>query len=578
MSEPKWTKYFKPTNGILPPSASSSNPAISSTNRYSSWLPEVYLGPPNRLERYVQYEQMDMDHEVNAALDTLAEFCTQPDVTTGLPFIFNFKSEPSKNEINVLSKVLKQWINLNRLDERLFQIVRSTLEYGDQFFIRDPETYELYWFDPNKVEKIVVNESRGKEISTYFFKDVDLNTQELVSSNMTAKTQAGYGNTSAVFPQAPMGITPTGPYATSAYSSSGRPGNDEAIPVDASHVVHISMTDGLDSSWPFGISILEPIFKIFKQKELLEDAMLIYRIHRAPERRVFYIDIGDMPPSKAQPYLERVKQEVNQKRIPNKTGGGSNIMDSAYNPLSTLEDYFFAQGANGRGSKVDVLQGGQALGDIDDMRYFNNKMFRALGIPSSYLPTGPEDGSASYNDGKVGTAFIQEFRFNERCKRHQRQMIRAFDREFKLYLKHVGVTIDNSMFNLSFSEPQSFSKYREIELESAKVSVYANIAQTPFISKRFALKKWLGLSEEEILENERLWSEENAVTLKDPLKAQPQADLRQVGLSPGDISSADIETTDDMEEIPDLDSSDTDMNDDIADTDISDDEINNFGT
>ncbi len=97
---------------------------------------------------------------------------------------------------------------------------------------------------------------------------------------------------------------------------------------------------------------------------MLEDAILIYRVHRAPERRVFFIDVGTMPPNKSSQYLERIRYEVQQKRIPSRTGGGANVVDSTYNPMSILEDYFFAVTSEGRGSKVEVLPGGENLGDI----------------------------------------------------------------------------------------------------------------------------------------------------------------------------------------------------------------------
>ena len=161
--------------------------------------------------------------------------------------------------------------------------------------------------------------------------------------------------------------------------------------IDASHVVHISLTEGLDPNWPFGISVLESVFKVFKQKELLEDAIIIYRVQRAPERRVFYIDVGNMPAHMAMGYVNRVKNEIHQRRIPTQGGGGSNMMDATYNPLSINEDYFFPQTAEGRGSKVETLPGGTNLGEIDDLKYFTNKLFRGLRIPSSYLPTGVED-------------------------------------------------------------------------------------------------------------------------------------------------------------------------------------------
>jgi len=531
-----WKKYFRPVNTVLPYQDLGSAGSSSSVNKYNSWLPEVYLGPPNRLERYIQYEQMDIDHEVHAAMDTLAEFSTQPDEKYELPFDIQFNSEPSPTESELIMETLSQWCRLNEFQRRMFRTFRSTLLYGDQFFVRDPETFKLNWVDPSKVEKIIVNESRGKEIETYFVHDIDLNLQTLVATNQVNKTAVGYGNTSNVFPQTMGGATGSGAYSSAGFTGNGTQGESEAFPVNAEHIVHLSMTEGLDSSWPFGVSILESIFKVYKQKELLEDAMLIYRIHRAPERRVFFIDVGNMPPNKAQQYLERVKNEVQQKRIPNRSGGGSSVVDSAYNPLSTLEDYFFATTAEGRGSKVETLPGGDNLGEINDMLYFNNKMMRALGVPSSYLPTGPEDGSASSSDGKVGTAFIQEFRFSEKCKRHQRQIIRPLDREFKLFLKHKGITIDGSLFNLKYTEPQNFARYRQIELDSAQVAVFGQIGESKYISKRFAMKKYLGLSEDEILENEKMWREEKGIKKIDPTATDAEADLRQVGMSPADMA------------------------------------------
>lgn len=554
----------------MPAQMGSNGTPMSSVSKYNTWLPEIYMGPPDRLQRYVQYEQMDMDHEIAGALNIIAQFCTQPNESIGnIPFQFNFQDTPSPTESKLLDRALKQWCAINEFNNRLFKIFRSTLMYGDQFFIRDPDTYKLYWVDPNKVEKIIVNESQGKEVETYFIKDIDFNIQTLVASNQSNKTASGFINTANF--SAPYFSQQTsagsGQSSNSSYSSQGGANNTSA-PIDASYVVHISMTEGLDSAWPFGISILETIFKVFKQKTMLEDALLIYRIHRAPERRVFFIDTGNLPPNKALQYLERVKYDVQQKRIPNRTGGGQNVVDAAYNPLSTLEDYFFAVGADGRGSKVDTLPGGENLGEINDMLYFNNKMLRALGVPSSYLPTGPSDGTASSSDGRVGSALIQEFTFSETCKRHQRQIIRTFDREFKLFLKHKGITIDNSMFDLAFTPPQNFARYRQIELDAAQASVFATMQEVKYVSKRFALKRYLGWTDEEMHENERLWAEENQGKKKNN---GPGADgtgapgLGQVGISSSDMAPEEGE----------MDLGDEGMDD--MGSEVSDTDVENFG-
>jgi hypothetical protein len=313
--------------------------------------------------------------------------------------------------------------------------------------------------------------------------------------------------------------------------------------------VHISLTEGLDVNWPFGNSILEKVFKVFKQKELLEDAILIYRIQRAPERRVFKIDVGDMPSHMAMAYVERVKNEIHQRRIPTQTGGGATVMDATYNPMSTLEDYFFPVTADGRGSSVDVMQGGSQLGEIDDLKFFTNKLSRGLGIPSSYLPTGSDDGTQAFNDGRVGTALIQEWRFNQTCKRLQELVCHTLDKEFKMFMRWRGLNIDNGLFELKFNEPQNFSKYRQVEIDNARIQGFTQLEAFPYLSKRFLLQRYLGLSEEEMLENETLWKEEHADDVQTAATEAESVGLRAAGITPDNIAT-DIENTEAAMEAP----------------------------
>jgi hypothetical protein len=308
--------------------------------------------------------------------------------------------------------------------------------------------------------------------------------------------------------------------------------------LDAKHIVHISLNEGLDFFWPFGQSVLENIFKVFKQKELLEDAVLIYRVQRAPERRVFKIDVGNMPSHLAMAFVERVKNEMHQRRIPTLNGGGANMMDATYNPLSINEDFFFPVGEGGRGSTVEPLPGGENLGEIDDLKYFNNKMARGLRVPSSYLPTGPDDSSVAVTDGRVGTALIQEFRFNQYCMRLQNLIIQKLDDEFKMYLRWRGFNIDASLFNIKFTAPQNFASYRQSELDAVRIQAFAQLEQVPYLSKRFMLKRYLGLTEAEILENEEQWQEERS---QPELQTTQGQDLRSIGITPAGMES-DIQT------------------------------------
>ncbi len=535
-----WKRYFTPVEGTdgsnSPLSSTGNQPGPARTN-YSSFLPDVYTGAPNRVERYGQYNTMDMDSEVNAALDILAEFCTQKNTQNKTTFQLDFKQTATNSEIKILEQYLQQWHKMNSFETRMFKIVRNVFKFGDAFFIRDPENKKWFHVDPAKVSSIIVNESEGKKPEQYIVKDINLNFVDKVATTPYTTNGNVTGGGDGYLTGGVRGMVGN----TTTQSSNSRFGinKQKEIAVNAEHMVHLSLSEGLDNNAPFGNSLLEGIFKVYKQKELLEDAIIIYRTQRAPERRVFYVDVGNMPSHLAMQFVERVKNEIHQRRIPSKTGGGTSVIDSAYNPLSTNEDYFFPQTAEGRGSKVETLPGGTNLGEIDDLKYFTNKLVRGLRIPSSYLPAAAQDeGQSSFNDGRVGTAFIQELRFNKYCERLQNLISEVFNQEFKRYLLEKGVNIDIAMFDLMFQPPQNFASYRQSELDNQRIGTFAQIQAIPFMSNRYAMKRFLGLSEAEMAENERLWREENDETLSKP-STDAQAEMRGAGISGAGID-ADI--------------------------------------
>ena len=547
-----WKKYFTPvpTGDNLSGSFSPINGRNASTqpgparSNYRSYLPDVYVGSPNRVERYGQYNVMDLDSEVNAALDILAEFCTQKNDENGTNFNIEFHKSPTNSETKILGQYLKQWCKINNFETRMFRIFRNTFKYGDAIFLRDPETQKWYHVDPAKLTRIIVNESEGKKPEQYIIRDVNLNFKNMVATkphitngNITGGGGAGYqtGGVRGMVGNAPQ-------MSGSRYSI-----EDGEVAIDAKHVVHLSLSEGLDNNFPFGNSLLETIFKVYKQKELLEDAIIIYRVQRAPERRVFYVDVGNMPSHLAMQFVERVKTEIHQRRIPSQTGGGTNVIDSSYNPLSINEDYFFPQTAEGRGSKVETLPGGTNLGEIDDLRYFTNKLVRGLRIPSSYLPTGADDATSSYNDGRVGTAYIQELRFNTYCERLQGLIAEEFNQEFKRYLLEKGINVDTNMFDIKFEPPQNFASYRQAELDNQRIPTFTQVQQIPFMSNRFVMQRFLGMSAEEIAENERLWREENDENLQTP-PTDAAGELRSVGISSAGIS-ADVDGAEDVADV-----------------------------
>jgi len=537
-----WKKHFTPVatgdnqSGSYSPftSKGSGNMAGPARSNYSSYLPDVYVGSPNRVERYGQYNTMDQDSEVNAALDILAEFCTQKNQGNSTPFIVDYRSKATNSEITIIGQYLQQWNKLQKFETKIFRILRNVFKMGDQFFLRDPETKKWFHVDAANVSRIIVNESEGKIPEQYVIKNVNFNFKDGIAT--TPMDTAGGGGSTVTQAQRVGGARGMVGQPQSAMAGSRFSTADGELTVSAEHVVHLSLSEGLDNNYPFGNSLLETIFKVYKQKELLEDAIIIYRVQRAPERRVFYVDVGNMPSHLAMQFVERVKTEIHQRRIPSSTGGGANVIDSSYNPLSINEDYFFPQTAEGRGSKVETLPGGTNLGEIDDLRYFTNKLVRGLRIPSSYLPTGADDSAAQYNDGRVGTAYIQELRFNTYCERLQNLIVEQFDTEFKRYLLEKGVNIDTAMFDLKFQPPQNFASYRQAEIDNARVPTYTQMSAIPYMSNRFSMKRFLGMSDEEIAENERMWREENEENLE-PIPGDASAEMRDAGISGAGIGA-----------------------------------------
>lgn len=553
-----WKRFFTTPNvTTVNRTTSSSGGGMDATGSdYYEGLKQVFTGPANRIERYNQFDHIDRDPVVNTSLNTIAEFCTQENDYSKSPFWVRYVDDSNEVEVSILKEMLQKWIYTNDFRKRTYYIFRNLLKYGDQFFVRDPETYEWHYVDARNIEKIIVDENEGKKITSYFIKNVSLNLANKVMTHDTRKQNLNY---TGMIPNTMTGRTTQGA-ETSAERSQG---HTQSLEIDAKHVIHISLNStGLDYiNWPFSSSVLDSVYKPAKQKELLQDAYLIYRVQRAPERRTFFIPTGDMPPHKAMAYVERVKNEMHQKRIPSRSASNNNVSmtDTTYNPQNILQDFYFPVNAEGVGPRVEVLPGGEALSSgVDDLLHFNNELMRGLGVPSSYIPTTGEDTNTLFNDGKVGTAFISEWRFAQYCKRLQALIRDEFDYEFKLFCKKSGVTISSSDFSLEFEEPQSFSEYRQMEKDTQMLSIMTQAMGVPHLSKQFILKRFCNFTEEEVIENERLWMQENKDKTKGSmadtgLDASGDVGLRDIGISP---STADMDT-----EMPDLE--DEDIGDDI---------------
>jgi hypothetical protein len=448
------------------------DPRTTSQSSLSSiqWYSQVLRGPGSRSQTYKQYDAMDTDIDISRSLDIIAEEMSGKDEKTKLPFLIEYIKEDNQDVSDstavTLRQAVRQWTELHGFNKKVFQIARCLVKYGDCFFRKTSDTKKWVYVDPSLVHGIEVDEN-GEKVSYHLKKP------------------------------------------TSALNTPYTPRNEEIDIVPAAAMIHFTMSDEMGDSAPFGASVLRPIYRVYRQLAMIEDAVIIYRIVRAPERRVFYIDVGNMPPQRVKQYLEQVKNEIRQKRSPT-TQGGKDTVDGAYDPTSIQEDMFFPVTAAGRGSKVETLPGGTEDFGTNLLKYFQEKVFRGLRIPTSYM--GGADGQgAQYNDGKVGIAYIEELRFANFIRRLQDRIDEVLDQEFKVYLKVVGLKIDDEIFKIKLPDPANFALYRQAALDADLITAFNNIETTKYLARRFILKRYLGLTDDEIQMNEVMLKEERNI-------------------------------------------------------------------
>lgn len=244
------------------------------------------------------------------------------------------------------------------------------------------------------------------------------------------------------------------------------------------------------------IPFIENARRAYKQLSLLEDAIVIYRMVRAPERLKFKIDVGNMPPAKAEAYLKQLMQSYWTKKTydSGSTQGAGNI----YDPQSMLDSFWFAKRAGEAGSDVELLQGGANLGKLEDLMYFVTKLYKSLKVPSTRI--NPESG---YKDG--AEILREELKFAKFVMRLQNQFAEGFKKSFIAHLKLKGLwkelKINETQFNLEFNPPSNWFAIRKNQEFELKYKIFSDISQTDSISKTFAQRHYMGLSDSKISEN-----------------------------------------------------------------------------
>lgn len=474
--------------------AFSNQTSLPSFSNEVDWYSKVMRGPITRMNSYAQYDSMDNDVDVARGLDIIAEEMTPMDEKTKLPFIIDWQTEDNADisdaTVITVRAALRQFCAIQEIQKRKFGIARDLAKFGDAIFLKKSDTRKWKFIQPNCVVAIEVDE----DDVPVFYHIKEQHAFDQLTTNMWTNINGLQNN------------------------SQNSDGKIQRYPADA--IVHFSNCDEMSGSTPFGTSLLKPIYRVFRQYTMLEDAVVIYRIVRAPERRVFYIDVGNMNPTQVKRYLENIKNEMRQKRAPSAMAGGKEMVDGQYDVASIQEDFFFPVTAGGKGSKVETIPGGSEDFGSNLLKQFQQKMFRGLRIPTSYLgDTGADSQQPQYSDGKVGVAYFEELRFANFIIRQQKYMDEVFNNQFKIYLKVCGINVNTDLFNICLPPPENFALYKQAAVDADLINGFGNIQEIKYLSRRFILKRYLGLTDDEIQMNEVLLKEETGI--KDTDKITP---------------------------------------------------------
>lgn len=394
-----------------------------------------YMAAQARAERYVDFDQMEYTPEIASALDIYADEMTTHSALTPI-----LEVDCDNAEIKAILESL--YYNVLNIQHNMFSWCRTMCKYGDFFLYLDID-------DDIGITSVI-----------------GLPSTELERLEGEDKTNPNY----VQFQWNSAGLT-----------------------FENWQVGHFRVL-GQDKFNPYGTSVLEPARRIWRQLTLIEDAMMAYRIVRSPERKAFYIDIGNIAPQDVEQYMQKVMTTMKRNQVVDPNTGR---VDLRYNPLSVEEDYFVPVRGNS-GTKIEAIPGGKYTGDIDDVKYLRDKLFSALKVPAAYISS---DGEKAVEDKT--TLAQKDVRFARTVQRLQRSIITEIEKIGIIHLYTLGYRDEDLVsFTCALNNPSKIAEMQELEHWKTKFDI-ASSATEGFFSKQWLAKKLFGLSDEEFIKNRR---------------------------------------------------------------------------
>jgi hypothetical protein len=404
---------------------------------------------PNRLSAYYDYESMEFTPEVSASLDIYAEESTTMSEKGEILTIYS----ESKRIENILTDLFNNVLDINT---NLQMWARGMCKYGDDFVYLK--------VDPDK-----------GVIGCQQLPNIEV--ERIEGAVQKVPNQTGF-NTNTKLPSRELRFA----------------WKNKDLEFQAWEIAHFRLL-GDDRKLPYGTSMLDKIRRIWKQLLLAEDAMLIYRTSRAPERRVFKVFVGNMDDKDIEPYVQRVANKFKRDQVVDQKNGQ---VDMRYNQMAVDQDYFIPVRDPAQTSPIETLPGAQNLGEIADIEYIQKKLLAALRIPKAFL--GFEE---VVGDGK--NLALMDIRFARTINRIQKSLIQELNKIALVHLYLLGLEDELHNFTLSLTNPSAQSDLLRIEQWKEKITLYKDATSDQSqmgilpVSHTWAKKNILGLSDNDIV-------------------------------------------------------------------------------
>lgn len=402
---------------------------------------QTYNFHSSKLELFTDYEAMDMDPIIASALDIYADESTVKNAEGDTLSISTSNEEVRKVLHNLFYDILN-------IDYNLWPWVRNACKYGDFFLHLDIED-ELGVINVTPLSAYEVRREDGYDIENPY-------AYRFIIEG------------------------PSGTYANFA----GKPNRSEFESFQIAHFRLLSDTNFL----PYGKSMIESARKLFKQLSLMEDAMLIQRIMRAPERRVFKIDVGNIPPHEVDNYMNQIMSKMKKVPYMNEQTGDYNLK---FNLQNMMEDYYLPVRGGESGTAIDTLAGLTNEGQIEDIEYLRNKLHAALKIPKAFL---------GYDEGVEGKATLaaEDVRFARTIERIQKIFISELTKIAIIHLYAQGFRDEDLIgFSLELNNPSLIYEKQQLESLTTKVELAGKLRESQLFSEQWIYENIFGMTEYE---------------------------------------------------------------------------------